>query len=86
VLDAVGAVAVTSGAAGATWLDRDGSVSVPAEPADCVDTTGAGDAFDAGLLVAWLRSGSPREALLGGVRAGTAAISRAGAWPQPSMT
>lgn len=82
VLDAVGAVAVTAGAAGATWLDRDGSVSVSAEPADCVDTTGAGDAFDAGLLVAWLRGGSPREALLGGVRAGTAAISRAGALPR----
>jgi sugar/nucleoside kinase (ribokinase family) len=82
VLDAVGAVAVTSGAAGATWLDRDGSVSVPAEPADCVDTTGAGDAFDAGLLVTWLRGGSPREALLGGVRAGAAAINRPGAWPR----
>ena len=46
-----------------------------------MDTTGAGDAFDAGLLVAWLRGGSPRKALLGGVRAGAAAISRAGAWP-----
>lgn len=82
VLDAVGAVAVTSGAGGATWVDRDGSVSVPAEPADRVDTTGAGDAFDAGLLVAWLRGGSPREALLGGVRAGASAISQAGAWPR----
>ncbi len=37
---------VTLGAAGATWVARDGEVlSVPAPPVTAVDTTGAGDAF-----------------------------------------
>lgn len=81
LLDVVGAVAVTAGAGGATWVGRDGTVSVPAEPAAGIDTTGAGDAFDAGLLVAWLRGASPREALRGGVRAGALATGRLGAWP-----
>jgi sugar/nucleoside kinase (ribokinase family) len=86
LLGAAAAVAVTTGAAGATWVDRDGIVSVPAEPADCVDSTGAGDAFDAGLLAAWLTGAAPRAALLNGVRAGARATSRLGAWPQPSIT
>jgi sugar/nucleoside kinase (ribokinase family) len=81
VLDVVGAVAVTSGAAGATWIGRDTTLSVPAEPADCIDSTGAGDAFDAGLLAAWLAGATPREALLAGVRAGALATTKVGAWP-----
>ncbi|MFL6144067.1 MAG: carbohydrate kinase family protein [Labedaea sp.] len=86
LLGGVRAVAVTSGAAGASWVDREGVVSVPAEATECVDSTGAGDAFDAGLLAAWLAGGSPRDALRGGVRAGALAAGRAGAWPQPSIT
>ena len=48
------AVVVTEGRAGATWVDRDGTWTVPAPAVDVVDATGAGDAFDAGLLAAWL--------------------------------
>ncbi|WP_461120151.1 carbohydrate kinase family protein [Saccharothrix stipae] len=90
LLDVVGAVALTSGAAGVSWVDREGVVSVPAEDVECVDSTGAGDAFDAGLLAAWLSGASRRDALLGGVRAAARAVSVVGAQPsrrgQPSMT
>jgi sugar/nucleoside kinase (ribokinase family) len=81
VLAAVGAVAVTDGARGAAWLDRAGRVDVPAGAADVVDTTGAGDAFDAGVLAAWVAGATPRAALAAGVAAGTRAVSRPGAWP-----
>ncbi|HEU5469910.1 MAG TPA: PfkB family carbohydrate kinase [Actinophytocola sp.] len=88
LLDAVGAVAVTAGPAGASWVGPDVLESVPAEPAACVDSTGAGDAFDAGLLAAWLAGASPAAALRAGVRAGTLAVGAVGARPagQPSIT
>jgi sugar/nucleoside kinase (ribokinase family) len=79
VLGAVGAVAVTEGAAGARWIDRTGEVVVPAGAAAAVDTTGAGDAFDAGLLAAWVAGAAPAAALAAGVAAGTRAIGRIGA-------
>ncbi|OLF12668.1 ribokinase [Actinophytocola xinjiangensis] len=81
LLGAFGAVAVTTGPAGASWVDRDGTVSVPAAPGACVDTTGAGDAFDAGLLSAWLAGKSTEDSLLAGVRAGALAVGRTGAQP-----
>ncbi|MFD7656675.1 carbohydrate kinase family protein [Actinosynnema sp. NPDC059797] len=84
LLDVVGAVALTSGAGGASWVDADEVVSVPAEDVECVDSTGAGDAFDAGLLAAWLGGASRRDALLAGVRAAARAVSSVGA--QPSAT
>jgi sugar/nucleoside kinase (ribokinase family) len=81
LLDTVGAVAVTTGMAGATWVDRDGIVSVPSAPGDCVDSTGAGDAFDAGLLSALLAGKSPEDCLLAGVRLGAMAVGQVGAQP-----
>jgi sugar/nucleoside kinase (ribokinase family) len=81
LLDTVRAVAVTLGADGATWLDRTSVAEVAGELVECVDSTGAGDAFDAGLLVAWLKGAQPREALRAGVRAGALAVSRIGARP-----
>ncbi|GAB3576994.1 sugar kinase [Amycolatopsis endophytica] len=81
LLDTVGAVAVTSGLDGATWVSPDGVVSVPAEEAECVDSTGAGDAFDAGVLAAWVRGESIVEALRAGVRLGARAVTKVGAQP-----
>lgn len=96
LLDVVGAVALTSGADGASWVDRQGVLSVPALDVECVDSTGAGDAFDAGLLAAWLSGASRADSLAGGVRAAASAVSNVGAQPvaraqpvagaQPSMT
>ncbi|MCP2331763.1 carbohydrate kinase family protein [Actinoalloteichus caeruleus] len=85
LLDLVGAVAVTGGAEGAWWVDRDGVRGVPAPRVECADSTGAGDAFDAGVVAAWLRGASAREALAAGVLAGTEAVRHVGAQP-PSAT
>jgi fructokinase len=51
-----GAVAVTRGGDGAFWLDRSGTVEIPARPVRVADTIGAGDTFGAGLIDAlWQR-------------------------------
>lgn len=81
LLGSVGAIALTRGADGACWVDADGIVCVTGEEALCVDTTGAGDAFDAGALAAWLAGRPPAEVLRAGVRAGGAAVGRLGARP-----
>ena len=55
-------VVVKLGAAGALAATPDGALlRVPAVPVEPVDTTGAGDSFDAGFLAAWL-DGWPLEA------------------------
>ena len=56
------AVAVSLGAEGALWASGDVLVHRPAHATDVVDTTGAGDAFAAGLLAAWLDSPAPDPA------------------------
>nr|WP_225955347.1 carbohydrate kinase family protein [Kibdelosporangium phytohabitans] len=81
LLDYAGAVAATAGAAGASWIDRTGTVSVAAEQVSCVDSTGAGDAFNAGLLTAWLAGAAPASALRSGVSAATKAVAGIGAIP-----
>lgn len=76
-------VIVTKGADGCEVFLRDGtSFSSPAEPAgSVVDTVGAGDAFSAAFLSAYLRGATPRDAAhAGNVRGGFVA-SRAGAIP-----
>lgn len=59
---------ITVGAAGA-WVGHGAQITlVPARPVPAIDTTGAGDAFAAGLLTGLLRGRSPEEA----ARLGTA--------------
>ncbi|GAA5181536.1 sugar kinase [Rugosimonospora acidiphila] len=73
---------VKRGADGASWATSGSSpVDVPAQPARAVDVTGAGDAFAAGLLRAWLAGAPPVDALREGARLGAAAVSVAGARP-----
>ena len=47
-------VGITQGAEGATILTKDGIFSAPSYKVDVVDTTGAGDAFAAGLITGLL--------------------------------
>ncbi len=71
-------VVVKRGGTGAIAVDATGHVEdAPAYPVTPLDTTGAGDAFDAGFLVRWLDGGSVLESLRMGAVCGalsTAAI------------
>ena len=73
-----GEMAVKLGARGARW----GDVEVPAEPVEVVDTTGAGDAFAAGLISARLQGSDRRAALEAGCRLAARAVAQVGARPQ----
>jgi fructokinase len=87
-------VVLTRGADGATGYTRGFKVSVPSERVTVVDTVGAGDTFDAGILaslkmqdlltkdkVATLDEASVRTALQLGAKAAAVTVSRAGANP-----
>jgi sugar/nucleoside kinase (ribokinase family) len=65
-------VAVKCGADGAIAAEPDGTITrVPAIAVDAVDTTGAGDSFDAGFLAAWLACRPVRDCLAVGVACGS---------------
>ncbi|SEF34651.1 Sugar or nucleoside kinase, ribokinase family [Amycolatopsis pretoriensis] len=81
LLGTVGAVVVTAGLEGASWVDAGGVTSVPAVEAECIDSTGAGDAFDAGVLTGWLAGESTVDILRHGTRLGALAVGKVG--PQP---
>ena len=74
-------VAVKLGADGALWASGDVLVHRPAHPTAVVDTTGAGDAFAAGLLWAWLNSPGldPAAALDAGLALAAAVVRQPGA-------
>jgi ribokinase len=77
VLGEQGEMVVKLGARGARW----GDVHVPAEPVEVVDTTGAGDAFAAGLLGARLKGADERQALEAGCAAAARVVAQVGARP-----
>jgi fructokinase len=87
-------VIVTGGAKGATGYTRDHEISVASERVTVVDTVGAGDTFNAGVLaslheqglltksaVAVLAPDAIRAALALGAKAAAVTVSRAGANP-----
>jgi sugar/nucleoside kinase (ribokinase family) len=77
-----GTVALKLGREGAVLATADGPpVWIPAAPAQVRDTTGAGDAFCAGYLSAWLRGGTPHAAAVAGVETASRAVSRLGGRP-----
>ncbi len=90
----VALVLETRGAEGVVAYSSEGEISVPAERAEVVDTVGAGDTFNAGLLAGLWRSGllargavrgaaleDLRPAIALGAKAAAVTVSRAGANP-----
>lgn len=74
-------VAVKLGAAGALWASADTLVHRPAHTGTVVDTTGAGDAFAAGVLSAWVGRAEvdPGTALDAGLARAALVVARPGA-------
>lgn len=75
-------VVVKNGAAGARLATVAGSWQVPAVPVEAVDSTGAGDAFAAGLLAALHGGSALIEAVLAGNRTGALAVRAIGGRPR----
>jgi sugar/nucleoside kinase (ribokinase family) len=76
-------VVVKLGAEGALWTDGSDDVRAPAAPLPGapIDTTGAGDAFAAGLLTARLGGAAPAEALAAACELAAQAVVALGARP-----
>lgn len=74
-------VAVTCGSEGALWAERAQLLRRPAAAAAgaVIDTTGAGDAFTAGLLAARLAGRDPSSCLDTGLRSAAQVVARWGA-------
>jgi sugar/nucleoside kinase (ribokinase family) len=66
------------GQEGSVWLRPDRDLFVAAPRVKVVDTTGAGDSFNAGFLAAWLRGKSPQQCLAAGNKIGAASTRTAG--------
>lgn len=84
--DKVPTLVITRGAAGAMALDRGEEVDVPAIQVDkVVDTTGAGDLFAAGFLVARARGHGLAKCLETGAIAAAEVIAHFGARPEADL-
>jgi ribokinase len=74
-------VIMTLGDEGAIVASSEGQVSIDPVPTTVVDTTGAGDAFNAALAVALAGGASPTAAATWAARAGSHAVGYAGVLP-----
>jgi sugar/nucleoside kinase (ribokinase family) len=73
-------VVIRRGAHGAVGIAGGEAHAVPADPVEVVDTTGAGDCFNAGFLAGWL-SGLPIEHSLSlGVICGSRSVTQFGGY------
>lgn len=71
-------VALKAGGDGA-WVKSDGQLlHKPAESVPVIDTTGAGDAFNAGFIDAWMAGNDIEACLAAGIRYGSLAVQAAG--------
>lgn len=73
-----GQVIITCGAKGSVLINKEGVKRFPAYKVEVVDTTGAGDAFNAGLVYALSRGHTISEAIDFGSRAGALEATRLG--------
>lgn len=71
-------VVVKLGDGGAVARQGGKRVQVPAFPVEVVETTGAGDTFNAGFLTAWLKGLTLEESLTLGVAAGSLSVTQVG--------
>ncbi|QIN84308.1 sugar kinase [Rubrobacter tropicus] len=77
------AVVLKLGPEGAVYADGTGaSLRVPATADRAEDTTGAGDAFSAGFLAAWLDKEQPAGTMRRGAETAARAVGRVGARPE----
>jgi sugar/nucleoside kinase (ribokinase family) len=72
------AVVVKLGAEGALAVRGDEVVHRPAIPVEVVDTTGAGDSFDAGFLAGWLTNEPLADAVAFGIACGSLSTRQLG--------
>lgn len=82
ILGSAKEVVATYGANGARWVGQGFDESAQAPTIQHVDATGAGDAFNAGLLSVWLSGRDRMAALRAGIEAGSTACARVGARPR----
>lgn len=73
-------VIVTRGAAGAVVCGRGASFDVPAPAVDVLDESGAGDAFDAGLILGLLEGWSIGDSVAFASVVGASACAALGCW------
>ncbi|KGD98226.1 PfkB family carbohydrate kinase [Rhizobium sp. YS-1r] len=71
-------VVLKGGAEGAWVMSSGRMLHAPAETVPVIDTTGAGDAFNAGFINAWLNGASEEICLRAGIRFGSLAVQAAG--------
>jgi sugar/nucleoside kinase (ribokinase family) len=71
-------VALKLGTRGAALLTEEKIIFCAPLPVESVDTTGAGDCFDAGFLFAWLRGDEPQRCLKTGIICGALSTTRLG--------
>ncbi len=72
------ATVVKAGERGCKVITCEGEVEIPAVPATSVDTTGAGDSFDAGFIVGVLETGNPVSAARVASAVAAITVSRVG--------
>ncbi|WP_176084036.1 PfkB family carbohydrate kinase [Martelella sp. HB161492] len=71
-------VALKAGASGALVATDQARLAMPAEDVRVVDTTGAGDAFNAGFIDGWMRGAAIEDCLVAAIRSGSRAVQVTG--------